>query len=65
MNYDFLISSITNRINLLNDIPFRRMKTKNYYYQLAMTISKMQQQGKIVTIKQLPSTINRRRKSLL
>ena len=41
------------------------MKTKNYYYQLAMTISQLQQQGKIVTIKQLPSTMNRRRKSLL
>ena len=41
------------------------MKHKNYYYQLAMTISQLQQQGKIVTIKQLPSTVNRRRKSLL
>ncbi len=41
------------------------MKTNNYYYQLAMTISQLQQQGKIVTIKQLPSTINRRRKSYL
>ena len=41
------------------------MKTKNYYYQLAMTISQLQQQGKIVTIKQLPSTVNRRRKSYL
>ena len=41
------------------------MKTKNYYYQLAMTISRLQQQGKIVTIKQLPSTVNRRRKSYL
>ena len=65
MNYDFLISSITNRVNLFNDLPFRRMKTKNYYYQLAMTISQLQQQGKIVTIKQLPSTVNRRRKSCL
>ena len=41
------------------------MKGKNYYYQLAMTISHLQQQGKIVTIKQLPSTVNRRRKSYL
>ena len=65
MNYDFLISSITNCINLLNDIPFRSMKTKNYYYQLAMTISQLQQQGKLVTIKQLPSTVNRKRKSYL
>ena len=65
MSYDLFISSITNCINLLNDISFRSMKTKNYYYQLAMTISQIQQQGKLVTIKQLPSTINRRRKSLL
>ena len=41
------------------------MLTKNYYYQLAMTISQLQQQGKIVSIKQLPSTISRRRKSCL
>ena len=41
------------------------MKTKNYYYQLAMTISQLQQQGKIVTIKQLPSTVNRKRRSYL
>ena len=41
------------------------MKTKNYYHQLAMTISQLQQQGKIVTIKQLPSTVNRRRRSYL
>ena len=33
------------------------MKTGNYYYQLAMTISHLQQQGKIVTVKQLPSTV--------
>ena len=65
MNYDILISSTSYCINLLNDIPFRRMKTKNYYYQLAMTISQLQQQGKIVTIKQLPSTVNRRRRSYL
>jgi hypothetical protein len=65
MNYDILISSTSNCINLSNDFPFRSMKTKNYYYQLAMTISQLQQQGKVVTIKQLPSTINRRRKSYL
>ena len=65
MNYDILISSTSNRINLLNDISFRSMKHKNYYYQLAMTISQLQQQGKVVTIKQLPSTVSRRRKSCL
>ena len=65
MNYDILISSTSNCINLFNDISFRSMKTNNYYYQLAMTISQLQQQGKIVTIKQLPSTVNRRRKSCL
>ena len=65
MSYDLFISSITNCINLLNDISFRSMKTNNYYYQLAMTISQLQQQGKIVTIKQLPSTVNRRRRSYL
>ena len=41
------------------------MKSLNYYYQLAMTIEQLQQQGKIVTIKQLPSTINQRRKDYL
>ena len=64
MNYDFLISSNANCINLFNGGLFL-MKTKNYYYQLAMTISQLQQQGKIVTIKQLPSTVNRRRRSYL
>ena len=64
MNYDILISSNANCINLFNGGLFL-MKTKNYYYQLAMTISQLQQQGKIVTIKQLPSTVNRRRRSYL
>ena len=64
MNYDILISSNANRVNLFNGGLFL-MNTKNYYYQLAMTISQLQQQGKVVTIKQLPSTVNRRRKSLL
>ena len=41
------------------------MHTNNYYYQLAMTIGHLQQQGKIVTIKQLPSTVNCRRRSYL
>ena len=41
------------------------MKSKNYYYQLAMTISQLQQQGKIVSVKQLPTTFNRKRKSYL
>ena len=64
MNYDFLISSNANCINLFIREVFL-MKSKNYYYQLAMTISQLQQQGKIVKIKQLPSTVNRRRKSYL
>ena len=64
MNYDILISSNANCINLFNGKVFL-MKTKNYYYQLAMTISQLQQQGKLVTIKQLPSTVNRRRRSYL
>ena len=37
----------------------------NYYYHLALTIEQLKQQGKVVTIKQLPSTINRKRKSYL
>ena len=37
----------------------------NYYYQLALTIEQLQKQGKIVTIKQLPTTINRKRRSYL
>ena len=37
----------------------------NYYYLLEKTIQQLQEQGKIVTVKQLPSTINRRRKSYL
>ena len=37
----------------------------NYYYHLALTIEQLQKQGKIVTIKQLPTTINRKRKSYL
>ena len=65
MSYHDITSFYAYCINLFNDLPFRRMKTKNYYYQLAMTIAQLQQQGKIVTIKQLPSTVNRRRKSCL
>ena len=61
--YDFLISTNANRINILNSEVF--LMNKNYYYQLAMTIQQLQQQGKIVTVKQLPSTVNRRRKSWL
>jgi len=64
MNYDYVISIYAYCINLFNGGLFL-MKTKNYYYQLAMTISQLQQQGKIVTIKQLPSTVNRRRRSYL
>ena len=62
--YVIFISTDANRINILNGEVFL-MHNKNYYYQLAMTISQLQQQGKVVTIKQLPSTVNRRRKSLL
>ena len=36
----------------------------NYYQQLSMTIDKLKSEGKIVTIKQLPSTINYKRKSI-
>ena len=62
--YDFLISTDAYCINILDGEVFL-MKGKNYYYQLAMTIQQLQQQGKIVTVKQLPSTVNRRRKSWL
>ena len=36
-----------------------------YYQQLSMTIDKLKAEGKIVTIKQLPSTLPRKRKSCL
>ena len=35
-----------------------------YYQQLSMTIDKLKAEGKIVTIKQLPATINYKRKSI-
>ncbi len=35
-----------------------------YYQQLSMTIDKLKAEGKIVTIKQLPTTINYKRKSI-
>ena len=62
--YDFLISTDANCINLLDGEVFL-MRNKNYYYQLAMTIQQLQQQGKVVTVKQLPTTINRKRRSWL
>ena len=37
----------------------------NYYQQLSMTIDKLKSEGKIVTINQLPSTANYKRKSIL
>ncbi len=36
----------------------------NYYEQLSMTIDKLKKEGKTVTIKQLPSTVNYKRKSI-
>ena len=36
----------------------------NYYQQLSITIDKLRAEGKIVSIKQLPSTANRKRKSI-
>ena len=62
--YDFLISTDADCINLLDGEVFL-MKGKNYYYHLAMTIQQLQQQGKVVTVKQLPTTINRKRRSWL
>ena len=37
----------------------------NYYQQLSKTIDKLKSEGKIVTIKQLPSTANYKRKTNL
>ena len=36
----------------------------NYYQQLSMEIDKLKAEGKLVTIKQLPSTVNYKRKSI-
>ena len=38
--------------------------SKTYYQLLSMEIDKLQAAGKLVTIKQLPSTINYKRKSI-
>ena len=35
-----------------------------YYQQLSMEIDKLRAEGKLVTIKQLPSTVNYKRKSI-
>ena len=35
-----------------------------YYQQLSMEIDKLKAEGKLVTIKQLPSTVNYKRKSI-
>ena len=39
-------------------------KMMNYYQQLSMEIDKLKAEGKLVTIKQLPSTVNYKRKSI-
>ena len=36
----------------------------NYYQLLSMEIDKIKAEGKIVSIKQLPSTVNYKRKSI-
>ena len=38
-------------------------KMMTYYEQLSLEIDKLRAEGKIVSIKQLPSTVNRPRKS--
>ena len=39
-------------------------KMMNYYQQLSMTIDKLKAEGRIVSIKNLPSTVNYKRKSI-
>ena len=39
-------------------------KMMNYYQQLSMEIDKLKAEGKLVSIKQLPSTVNYKRKSI-
>ena len=39
-------------------------KMMSYYQQLSMTIDKLKAEGKLVSIKQLPSTVNYKRKSI-
>ncbi len=39
-------------------------KMMTYYQQLSMEIDKLKAEGKLVSIKQLPSTVNYKRKSI-
>ena len=39
-------------------------KMMTYYQQLSMEIDKLRAEGKLVSIKQLPSTVNYTRKSI-
>ncbi len=39
-------------------------KMMTYYQQLSMTIDKLKAEGKLVSIKQLPSTVSYKRKSI-
>ena len=39
-------------------------KMMTYYQQLSMEIDKLRAEGKLVTIKQLPSTVNYKRNSI-
>ena len=39
-------------------------KMMTYYQQLSMEIDKLRAEGKLVSIKQLPSTVNYKRKSI-
>ena len=39
-------------------------KMMTYYQLLSMEIDKLKAEGKLVTIKQLPSTVNYKRKSI-
>jgi len=38
--------------------------SKNYYQLLSIEIDKLRAEGKLVSIKQLPSTVNYKRKSI-
>ena len=40
------------------------IKMMNYYQQLSMDIDKLRAECKLVSIKQLPSTVNYKRKSI-
>ena len=41
------------------------IKMMTYYQQLSMEIDKLKAEGKLVSIKQLPSTVNYKRKTNL